>query len=461
TRLKEVVIVDDREYEASFEAWKSPVELQWDRLMDRKDHPWVKFIHPSPMVRPFLRAAADGAFGEVINGEGVQTIDAAGREEIRFNLQPPLRHIGLQCLTLNLNCHGRPQVRYLTSETPWCEYCHRHGQLAGVAGCLSLEGTKRELVRLEAKLRDDPGRPWDVGAEVEGWACFEQRFDKVISAELLLEESLGEDPMQEATGTTSAPARPQNDQAGRVERELSSADGPHPELQDPMQGVATQLAAVATPVLAAGLQNPRQGVSGPTPPLSDLPTANSVDWRLTIEHDPMRGVLVEAAEMDQYLGVGRSPRAMDPIDNGREVPQAAETQELVHMASIARLSSDMNEQAQDRVEYTRRRAGQQVAGETAQEKALSAPNEVRVLGTGGPGADGSEAFMKEVDTAGIVTAGSKDGADYEEDSVGRRGLLAWIEDMDRCPVTRSTWTSDVDEQWDALWRARHPPEESW
>ncbi|GBG89169.1 hypothetical protein CBR_g48877 [Chara braunii] len=146
-RTKEEVVIDGKTCKARFSAWETPVEKEWNHMMEKKNHPWVKFINPSALTRPYLHVAANQVFGEVINDDGEQNIDEHGKEEICFQLRPPLRQIGLQRLAIRLHCYGRPEVRYPTSETPWCTLCRRPGHLAGHTRCLSAHETERELSR--------------------------------------------------------------------------------------------------------------------------------------------------------------------------------------------------------------------------------------------------------------------------------------------------------------------------
>ncbi|GBG89987.1 hypothetical protein CBR_g50078 [Chara braunii] len=143
-----------------------------------------------------LREASGGHyesfFGAVKKEQGKWMIDAEGKESVRFDLHPPLKSQALERFAVAQAYYGRPEVRCVTSETPWCEHCHRHGHLAGATRCLTLAETKEEMTSREERLRSDLGLPEDEHAEIEAWAHYDREFDQIIFAEILMNDSLGD-----------------------------------------------------------------------------------------------------------------------------------------------------------------------------------------------------------------------------------------------------------------------------
>ncbi|GBG41277.1 hypothetical protein CBR_g74200, partial [Chara braunii] len=190
-RGSEGIRLGDCTHLVRFTSWKSPVEVKWERLQERKAQPWVRFVQPPSMAVLMLRQLAESFFGAVRNPEGTWAIDGDGRETIRFDLYPPLRSQGLERLAVAQAYYGRPEVRGVTSETPWCDNCRRHGHLTRRGRCVNMAETKEELARREHLLRTDPGLPRDDFTEIACWVDFEKEFDTVIFTEIATESSLG------------------------------------------------------------------------------------------------------------------------------------------------------------------------------------------------------------------------------------------------------------------------------
>ncbi|GBG45655.1 hypothetical protein CBR_g79128, partial [Chara braunii] len=141
----EGIRLGDRTYHVRFTAWKSPVEVEWERLQERKARPWVRFVQPPPTAVLMLRQLAESFFGAVRNPEGTWATDGDGRETIRFDLYPPLRSQGLERLAVAQTYYGRPEGAMLDDVT-----------------------------------------------EVACWEDFEKEFDNVIYTEIATESSLGD-----------------------------------------------------------------------------------------------------------------------------------------------------------------------------------------------------------------------------------------------------------------------------
>ncbi|GBG83907.1 hypothetical protein CBR_g37778 [Chara braunii] len=158
-----------------------------------------------------LRQLAEAFFGAVRNPEGTWAIDGDGRETITFDLYPALRSQGLERLAVAQAYYGRPEVRGVTSETPWCDNCRRHRHLARRGCCLTMAETKEELVRREQLLRADPGLASDDTTETACWEDFEKEFNNVIYTEIATESSLG-DVMEVGDRRLLQPSLPRHSQ---------------------------------------------------------------------------------------------------------------------------------------------------------------------------------------------------------------------------------------------------------
>ncbi|GBG72379.1 hypothetical protein CBR_g11957 [Chara braunii] len=163
-----------------------------DRLMEKRQNPWVKFLHPPPLARLHLRTVARQRFGQLRDEGGHSSYDENDKEMIRFDLHPPLRRSALERLSVGIPCYGRPEVRYVTSETPLCDLCRRHGHLASAAQCLTVGETREEIRRRENHIRLHPARSVNAAEEVEGWVLFEMKANLMIGAEIMADESLGD-----------------------------------------------------------------------------------------------------------------------------------------------------------------------------------------------------------------------------------------------------------------------------
>ncbi|GBG86336.1 hypothetical protein CBR_g41331 [Chara braunii] len=177
---------------ALFAEWKTPVDMEWDRLMESRMNPWFKFLHPPPLARLHLYSAAQELFGQLKDERGQSLYDENGWETVRFDLCPPLRRKGLERLSIGIPCYGRPEVRYITSETPWCDLCRKHGHLASAARCLTPGETREGIRRRELHIQQHPAQSVNAAKEVEAWILFKKKVNVAIGAEIIADESLGD-----------------------------------------------------------------------------------------------------------------------------------------------------------------------------------------------------------------------------------------------------------------------------
>ncbi|GBG81685.1 hypothetical protein CBR_g32680 [Chara braunii] len=138
-----------------------------------------------------LKQFAEAFFGAVKNQEGKWTTDAEGKESVRFDLQPPLKSQALERFSMDQAYYGQPERRCVTSETPWCENCHKHGHSAEAGRYLTQAETKEEMIYREHRLKNNLGLPEDEHTEIAAWAHFESEYDQIIFAEITMSDNLG------------------------------------------------------------------------------------------------------------------------------------------------------------------------------------------------------------------------------------------------------------------------------